>query len=192
MYRINVPSSIFMSLIYCLSLTTFLSNKQYVHLGRNISTWKRVKISFATRHEDGKWNTWNVQSDKQLSRTLSGADAQREKTGPVKKQVELLVNHFKEESSSRHQRRHNISVDGERQRPWSCLKAVASNTQGLLLPVNIWKDFSILLETAGSVAHRRCFSSSAPRGFARREIIFVTVGFSLACSVCSFYAYCDV
>lgn len=51
-------------------LSNWKANKQYVQLSRNASTWKCVKISFATWHANCKWNTWNVQSDTQLSHTL--------------------------------------------------------------------------------------------------------------------------
>lgn len=67
---LDIHASHLLSLSLSTSLSNWKANKQYVPLTRNASTWKCVKISFATWHANCKWNTWNVQSDKQLSHTF--------------------------------------------------------------------------------------------------------------------------
>lgn len=75
---------------------------------------------------------------------------------PIKKKVKL--------QTTKKNKKH-FGWYEEQQHPWSCLKTVASNTEGLLVARKhlIW--FFILLITAGSVAHLHCFSLSAPWGF---------------------------
>lgn len=155
-----------------LSLLKWKANKQYVQLTRNASTWKCVKISFATWHANCKWNTWNVQSDKQLSHTFS-MQMLKEKRLDLSKvdvatEVELFLNHFKVKSSSSDKQNKKTLHFGwydEQQRPWSCLKTVAQNTRGLLVARKHFIWFFILLITAGSVAHLHCFSLASPGGF---------------------------
>lgn len=68
-----------------LPLSNWKANKQYVLLTTNASTWRRVKISFATWHANCKWNTRKCPIRQTAVTHFPRADAQRQTTGPVRK-----------------------------------------------------------------------------------------------------------
>lgn len=184
---LNIQVSHLLSLSLSTSFSNWKANKQYVRLTRNVSTRKCVKISFATWHAHCKWNTWNVQSDKQLSHTFS-VQMLKEKWLDLSK-INAGIWSYSWTASKKSQ----AAVINKQQKIFFWLIQWA--TVSLELPQNCFVHcgISCCQETFDMIFHFvdncwECCPSTLFQFistlrllymFARRDSIFVTVGFSL-------------